>query len=96
MVNIHFLALRTQFSCWKFHIESLALACFVESHRLRMSLRQLTFSNTLSNVNSVCLQMQVLAMCTVDEYGKQCGKVTTKVRFKESNIFGTALLKIKF
>ncbi|KAI6184389.1 Protein fantom [Aphelenchoides bicaudatus] len=71
--------LRTQFSCWKFHIETLTLACFVESHRLRMSLRQLTFSNNLANVNSVCQQMQILASCTVDEYGKQCGVVTTKL-----------------
>ncbi|KAI6226171.1 hypothetical protein M3Y99_01316700 [Aphelenchoides fujianensis] len=71
--------LRTQFGCWKFHIETLLLACYLESHKLRQTLQQLSESPTIENVDVVCTKMNLLGACTVENYGRMCGKTTAKL-----------------
>uniref|UniRef100_A0A1I7SDX6 CPG4 domain-containing protein n=2 Tax=Bursaphelenchus xylophilus TaxID=6326 RepID=A0A1I7SDX6_BURXY len=74
--------LRTQFGCWKFHIESLSLSCYMESQRLRISMRKLAEGGAFEEVGAVCGEMTILSKCVLEEYGKACGKVTTKLLAK--------------
>ncbi|KAI6178905.1 Protein fantom [Aphelenchoides besseyi] len=71
--------LRTQFKCWKYHIETLLLACYLESHKLRQSLQQLSQSNTIESVNLVCANMNILGKCTIEEYGRSCGTLLVQL-----------------
>ncbi|CAD5212494.1 unnamed protein product [Bursaphelenchus okinawaensis] len=91
--------LKTQFGCWKFHIESLSLSCYLESQQLRISMRKLAEDGLFEDVGTVCAEMTVLSKCVLEEYGRVCGKVTTKLLatlFRSSHDVVRDMLSIKW
>ncbi|KAH7718094.1 Sr protein [Aphelenchoides avenae] len=75
-ICVNLKTLRTQFTCWKDHIDTLILGCHLESHRLRERMELLTRNDSLVVLEKVCRDMNVLAVCSISEYSKQCGSTT--------------------
>lgn len=89
----------TQFDCWRSNIDTLTLGCHLESHKLRQSMEAFTHNHSISVVDSICKDMNVLSICSIEEYSKYCGDVSKILLiklFQSSRHSITEMLKIKW
>ncbi|KAE9551575.1 hypothetical protein FO519_005219 [Halicephalobus sp. NKZ332] len=68
--------LMTQFDCWKSNIDTLTLGCYLESHKIRESMEAFTHNQSLMVVESICRDMNILSICSIEEFSKYCGDVS--------------------
>lgn len=95
----HFNILVTQLDCWKSNIDTLTLGCHLESHKLRQTMEYLTHNHSIIIVDKICQDMNVLSICSIEEYSKYCGEVTKLLLvrlFRSSRDSIVEMLKIKW